>query len=673
MIRVRMLADWCSSDELCELFNRMTTEGNYEWRFSDLDGAERRLRITAADDEEPDYWVVINAPPHELESFDRRRTVVFHMEPLMWTEQMRGRWGNWAAPSPTSFLQVRDHRRYRNSGDWWVGPSYPELRHGPPPGKHRTMAACVSTNYLNPGHIRRIDFLRFLDRQDIDLDIYGAPENGFRRWRAQPPPRDKRRALLPYRYCFDAENNSTPNYYTEKITDCLLAETLCFYWGCPNLDSFLDPRAFIRLDLDDFEADFQRMRQAIEADEWSARLPYIRAEKRRILDESQFFPTLARVIDPARRNHRRYPGAVGHSPVEAQIGERRCGSFVEISDRTGTAEAGETIDAERRLDWSGLCLESDPDRARSARGIRDCTVVDDNGREPVEGLLARNGLAPTAIEWLNLAVRRPHELIRAGGRLDPERIRANLISMPIAPDDERRLAADRLASLGYRRLPSGAEASAPIAMERAGRADIFGFYHLWTINTWRAVAERQLRRWADSGLLPATRRIFASVVGTEADEGVAILQAACGDRLEIVHRSPDPTCSERPILEHARLFCEDREPLARACWYMHAGGVPEDPCRNQHLVVERWRDCVAALDHHDVCGVNWQLDPAPHFSGNFWWARPRYLSSLPTRIGPTQLEPEQWIGTNQPSVHCPHDSETDHCRQRYPAAPYLRP
>ncbi len=661
MIRVRMLANWCSSSELCELFNRMTTEGNYEWRFTDLDGAERRLRITAADDEEPDCWVVINAPPDESERFDRRRTVVFHMEPLMWTEQMRGRWNSWSAPSPLSFLQVRDHRRYRNSGDWWVGPSYTELRHGPSPSKHRTMAACVSTNYLNPGHIRRIDFLRFLDRQEIDLDIYGAPENGFRRWRSQPPPRDKRRALLPYRYCFDAENNSAPNYYTEKIVDCLLAETLCFYWGCPNLDSFLDPRAFIRLDLDDFEADLQRVRHAIEADEWSARLPYIRAEKQRILDEYQFFPTLARVVDPARRNRRRDAAAVGRSPVDAQIGGRRCGGFVEISDRAGTTEDGETIDAERRLDWSGLCLESDPDRARWARRIRDCTVVEDNGRDSVRDLLARNGLAPNAIEWLNLAVRRPHELIREGGRLAPERVRANLISMPLASDAERRLAAERLASFGYRPLPVGPGESAPIAMERVGRRDIFGFYHLCTINTWREVAREQLRRWADSGLLHATRRIFASVVGPAADEGVATLAAACGDRLEVVHHSPDPARSERPILEHARLFSEDREPLARACWYMHARGVSEEQRRDQDFVVERWQDCVVALDHHDVCGVHWQLDPAPHFSGNFWWARPRYLSSLPARIGPGHLEPEQWIGTNQAKVHCPHDSNVLPC------------
>ena len=107
----------------------------------------------------------------------------------------------------------------------------------------------------DPGHVRRIDFLRFLDDQDVELDIYGSPENGFRHWRSPTPPRDKGVALLPYRYYFDAENNSAPNFYTEKIVDCLLAETLCFYWGCPNLDSFFDPRAFIRLELEDFEAD----------------------------------------------------------------------------------------------------------------------------------------------------------------------------------------------------------------------------------------------------------------------------------------------------------------------------------------------------------------------------------------------------------------------------------
>ncbi len=365
-IRVGMLADWCDSRTLCDLFNRMTTDGAYEWEFRDLAGARRRLRMTW-DDEDPDVWVVINRPhPDDQHRIDPTRTVVFHGEPLMWTGAMRSRWGTWAAPSPLSFIQVRDLRRYRAANDWWVGLTYPELRSGVPPEKTETIAACVSEKYFDPGHRRRVDFLRFLDAQDLPIDIFGTEVHGFRHWRSRTPPNDKRSALLPYRYYFDAENNATPNFYTEKIVDCLLAETLCFYWGCPNLDSFFDPRAFVRLELDDFDADLARIRGAIANDEWSARLPFIRAEKQRILEHYQFFPTLARVVDPERRRRRWHVGSTDRQLVERFVGNARARTFVEISDRTGDPEISETLDVERRLDWTGLCLEADEDRLQSA-------------------------------------------------------------------------------------------------------------------------------------------------------------------------------------------------------------------------------------------------------------------------------------------------------------------
>jgi GR25 family glycosyltransferase involved in LPS biosynthesis/glycosyltransferase involved in cell wall biosynthesis/GT2 family glycosyltransferase len=681
-LRVRLLWNWCSSRELCQLFNRMTTEGDYEWRFEGLDGQEYGLRITSSDEPEPDYWVVINAPPAgEQEQLDRDRTVVFQMEPMMSSEAIRPGWGTWAAPSPLAFLQVRDQRRYRNSGDWHVGLSYAELKDGPPPAKDRTLAACVSAKYSAPGHVRRIDFLRFLDQQEIDLDIYGAPDNGFRRWRSRPPSHDKRLALLPYRYYFDAESNSVPNYFTEKVVDCLLAETLCFYWGCPNLDAFIDPRAFIRLELEDFEADLARIREAIAGDEWSKRLPYIREEKRRILDEYQFFPTLARVIDPGRRTRRWHVSAVDRALVDNLIGERRCGTFVEVSDRVGAPEVSETLDVERRLDWTGLCLEADAGRASRGRAVRDCTVVDDRSDVTVESLMARNGLSPAAIEWLNLAVREPDELIRAGGRLDLKQVRANIISMPTAGEAERRRATARLEGYGYH-APSGlGDSTAPIVMVRAASADIYGFYHLCTINTWREVLDEQLLRWTDSGLAGATERIFASVVGPSADQGVEELAAVCGERLEVVHRSDDPSCSEHLVLQYLRDFCERGEPLARACWYMHAKGVEPENARNpnvidwrrmmEHVVIDGWRDCVAALDDHDACGPNWQLEPAPHFSGNFWWATPSYLRSLPSRIGRVPVDAERWIGINQPRVLCPHQSGINHYLEPYPPERYL--
>ena len=46
-------------------------------------------------------------------------------------------------------------------------------------------------------------------------------------------------------------------------------------------------------------------------------------------------------------------------------------------------------------------------------------------------------------------------------------------------------------------------------------------------------------------------------------------------------------------------------------------------------VIEKWKDCVAALDIYDLAGVNYFDEPAPHFSGNFWWANSSYVRHLP--------------------------------------------
>lgn len=657
VVRVRMTCNWCPPRELCELFNRMTTDGNYEWCWTAEDGVPRRLRIVA-DDGAADFWCVINAPwPGDEKLLDRERTVVFQMEPEMASAAMRERWGRWAAPSPLSFLQVRDHARYRNSNDWWVGRTYRELRDGPPPEKTATMAACVSAKYFDPGHVKRVDFLRFLDRQDLDLDIYGYEGHGFRRARGTTPPHDKSRALLPYRYYFDAENHATPNFFTEKIVDCILAEALCFYWGAPNLDSFLDPRSYIRLDLDDFEADLATIRAAIAGDEWSRRLPVIRAEKQRILECFQFFPTLVRALEPAILGER------GEGP--------RCRSFVEISERTGDPRDSETLALERGLRWSGLCLEQDVERGFIARTQRDCTVAIDAGEGPVHQLLRRNGLAPNSIEWLNLATPAPSGWLAEGGRLDPALVRANAISMPLADEDERRRCLELLSGFGYE--PAGGA----LALRR-GRDQIFGFYHLGTFNDWRGIAGEQIARWREAGLVDATTRILASVVGPELEAGVELLEGELGERLEIVFASEDASFFERPILEYARRFCAEAEPLARACWYMHSKGVTSRGDSNvrdwrrfmESVVVERWRECAEALDHHDACGVNWLEEPEPHFSGNFWWASPRYLARLPETIGPVPLAPEMWIGTGQPKVLCLAESGVNHYHEAYPESAY---
>ena len=92
------------------------------------------------------------------------------------------------------------------------------------------------------------------------------------------------------------ENFSIKNYYTEKLIDGILSETLVFYSGCPNVKDYIDERAFVYLELIDFEKDYETVKKAIREDLWSQRIGYIRDAKQKILNELQFFPRLEKII-----------------------------------------------------------------------------------------------------------------------------------------------------------------------------------------------------------------------------------------------------------------------------------------------------------------------------------------------------------------------------------------
>ena len=42
------------------------------------------------------------------------------------------------------------------------------------------------------------------------------------------------------------ENMREPNYFSEKLVDAVLCSTVPIYWGCPNLDRFVDPDGIIQ-------------------------------------------------------------------------------------------------------------------------------------------------------------------------------------------------------------------------------------------------------------------------------------------------------------------------------------------------------------------------------------------------------------------------------------------
>jgi hypothetical protein len=55
------------------------------------------------------------------------------------------------------------------------------------------------------------------------------------------PVETKREAILPYCFSIAMENASSDTYFSEKLIDCLLLETVPIYYGCPAITKLLDP------------------------------------------------------------------------------------------------------------------------------------------------------------------------------------------------------------------------------------------------------------------------------------------------------------------------------------------------------------------------------------------------------------------------------------------------
>jgi glycosyltransferase involved in cell wall biosynthesis/GR25 family glycosyltransferase involved in LPS biosynthesis len=287
-ITVGVMPNWTSPGELVRQWRRQFPAG----------GAWRGVRLVDPDEAGvvPDYWAVVNHVPSGMVPPPAERTIVLQMEPSEGTPEL----GEWTDADARSFVQLRTHDRFPNTVEWHLAATYDELA-VTPIVKSRDLSAVVSSKRWSVGHHLRLDFVHALEAAGVPIDVYGFDNaEGFAGYVGPLPAMDKRDGLMPYRYTIAVENNAEPNYFTEKVVDAVLSETLCFYWGCPNLEDHIDGEAFIRLPLGDVPAALRIVREAIAANEFERRLPAIRRAKRRLLDDQQLAPMLARVVHGAR-------------------------------------------------------------------------------------------------------------------------------------------------------------------------------------------------------------------------------------------------------------------------------------------------------------------------------------------------------------------------------------
>lgn len=339
--RVRLSCNWTDSKGVIEQWKRQS------W---DQDGRWGRLELTS-DREGVDYYVVIN-DSEDLEVCPER-TVLVEMDRTARVQEIKKKMATCVPPK--KFLFVLNHELDLNNCEWSLEKSYAELLPDLNPldkeARKNYLSVALPESQHDGAQVRVVDFIRFLARKNLTaLHVYGhraeycpelkdrvdpnpipklleskieskiesktpvvrssnltlpvgthhtfLPENLRSEFRGVASQEER---LRPYRYCLISENRNEKNYCSEKMFNAILSECLVFYTGCYNLREYLDPRAFVYLELSNFERDANAILNTMTLDLYSQRLVYIRQAKLKILNELSFFPRMNAILCTADR------------------------------------------------------------------------------------------------------------------------------------------------------------------------------------------------------------------------------------------------------------------------------------------------------------------------------------------------------------------------------------
>ncbi len=272
-IKIKLIGNWQSCEKMIEEFSVMNHEG---------------LELTSKND--ADYYVIVNYPNSEF--YEPQKSIIFQMEPWVNDETKNWgvkAWGCWAKPKESDFLHVNSHKNFLNPAQWTFSENLEKL-----PEKKDLVSIILSEKINDIGHKLRVEFLR----NNSMFDVYGRSNyHNLSSYVSSVLNENKFNVYSKYKYVLAVENNSEFNYATEKIWEPLLCECLPFYWGCPNLETYINPKAFVRLPLEDIYESTRIVEQAIREDWWSQRIDIIREEKKKIMNELGFFPLIKKIIE----------------------------------------------------------------------------------------------------------------------------------------------------------------------------------------------------------------------------------------------------------------------------------------------------------------------------------------------------------------------------------------
>lgn len=293
--KIKFFSNWCPNKQLHEQWcHSLTPNGKGQWITNNND---LFMTIQAVEDaQEADYHIVINYPKLEdVKTLVPEKIIVLPMEPLGWRNIQYPK--AWNPPNRLKYKYIHN----RMSTEWHLTRAYDEMMKELSGAhqqitKNKIISTVMSNAQTLPGQKLRCAFLPYLEKIH-SFEYWGKDASNSKHYKGALPPLNKDKGLIEYKYTFAAENSSESGYFTEKLIDAILCECLTFYGNAPpDIEKYIDSRAYICIDLNKPEEALQKIKDAISNDEYTQRLPFIREAKRKILNELQIFPMLTSII-----------------------------------------------------------------------------------------------------------------------------------------------------------------------------------------------------------------------------------------------------------------------------------------------------------------------------------------------------------------------------------------
>lgn len=150
--------------------------------------------------------------------------------------------------------------------------------------KTKPLSLIASDRRKLEGHRLRHTIADHIRATGLQADIMG---------RGYTPFEAKSDGLAPYRFSVIIENVRERDYFSEKLIDAILCETVPIYWGCPNIGDYLDTSGMI---LCKSEADIRAALTDCTPARYDALAPALRAIKERAAHYGALYERAAKAL-----------------------------------------------------------------------------------------------------------------------------------------------------------------------------------------------------------------------------------------------------------------------------------------------------------------------------------------------------------------------------------------